>query len=129
MLADQFGLNDGVHAFYRPYLYLDNQAIADADIDPAFLTANTVKFAIDGTPGRFAFMEAPYLDGTRPDMNYTPIGMPGLAAPGSGSTESNFYFMPRGVDDPETAYQFLKFFGHGPTSRWCRCDGFCAEAA
>ena len=37
-----------------------------------FLMANTVKFAIDGTPGAYAYMELPYLDGTRPQMNYTP---------------------------------------------------------
>ncbi len=37
----------------------------------AFLTANTVKFAIDGTPGAYAHMEEPYLDGTHPNMNYT----------------------------------------------------------
>ena len=36
-----------------------------------FLTANTIKFAIDGTPGTFAHMEEPYLDGTHPGMNYT----------------------------------------------------------
>ena len=35
-----------------------------------FLTANTIKFAIDGTPGAFAHMETPYLDGTHPNMNY-----------------------------------------------------------
>ncbi len=37
-----------------------------------FLMTNTIKFAIDGTPGAYAFMELPYLDGTRPQMNYTP---------------------------------------------------------
>ncbi|MBM7036774.1 amidohydrolase [Vibrio ulleungensis] len=35
-----------------------------------FLTMNTVKFAIDGTPGAYAHMEEPYLDGTQPNMNY-----------------------------------------------------------
>ncbi len=35
-----------------------------------FLTMNTVKFAIDGTPGAYAHMEDPYLDGTHPNMNY-----------------------------------------------------------
>lgn len=35
-----------------------------------FLTANTIKFAIDGTPGAYAHMESPYVDGSHPDMNY-----------------------------------------------------------
>ena len=51
------------------------------------------------------------IDEFAPDINYTPSGVPGVDAPLSGSTESNFYFMPRGVDDPETAWRFLKFFG------------------
>ena len=44
----------------------------------AFLRANTIKFAIDGTPGAYAHMELPYLDGTKPDMNYTQAVVPGL---------------------------------------------------
>lgn len=35
-----------------------------------FLTMNTVKFAIDGTPGAYAHMEEAYLDGTSVPMNY-----------------------------------------------------------
>ncbi|GLP96278.1 amidohydrolase [Paraferrimonas sedimenticola] len=35
-----------------------------------FLTMNTVKFAIDGTPGAYAHMEEAYLDGTSAEMNY-----------------------------------------------------------
>ncbi len=50
-------------------------AVANSGADPAYLTTNTVKFAIDGTPGRFAYMEGPYLDGTRPDMNFTPMNL------------------------------------------------------
>ena len=35
-----------------------------------FLTCNTIKFAIDGTPGAFAHMEVPYVDGEHPPMNF-----------------------------------------------------------
>lgn len=51
-------------------LKMRRQAILDAGVDPNFLASNTIKFAIDGTPGRFASMESPYLDGTHPNMNY-----------------------------------------------------------
>lgn len=53
-------------------LEMRRQAVKDAGVDPNFLSTNTIKFAIDGTPGRFAHMELPYLDGTHPDMNFTP---------------------------------------------------------
>lgn len=36
-----------------------------------YLTMNTVKFAIDGTPGAYAHMEEPYVDGSHPGMNYS----------------------------------------------------------
>ncbi|PRY26760.1 hypothetical protein CLV78_101862 [Aliiruegeria haliotis] len=56
-------------------LLMRRDAIRASDADLDYLTANTVKFAIDGTPGRFAFMEMPYLDGTRPNMNYDPTNL------------------------------------------------------
>ncbi|GIU19275.1 putative amidohydrolase [Shewanella sp. c952] len=36
-----------------------------------YLTMNTIKFAIDGTPGAYAHMEEPYIDGSHPGMNYS----------------------------------------------------------
>lgn len=57
MLADQFGLNDGVRAFYRPYLYLDNQAIAEADIDRDAVV-RAVVLQMENTPGISVAMPA-----------------------------------------------------------------------
>ncbi len=46
-----------------------------------------------------------------PDMNYSMYYLPGVAEPSSSVTESNFYFMPKGVKNKEAAWEFLKFLG------------------
>ncbi|WP_254447373.1 amidohydrolase [Ruegeria sp. HKCCA5426] len=71
-------------------LEIRRAAVEDAGVDPSILHANTVKFAIDGTPGRFAYMEGPYLDGTRPDMNFRPDN---LAEIFDALTERDFTLM------------------------------------
>lgn len=71
-------------------LEMRRDAVAQSDADPDYLTTNTVKFAIDGTPGRFAYMEGPYLDGTRPDMNFTPMNLSEIF---DALTERNFTLM------------------------------------
>ncbi len=71
-------------------LEMRREAVEASGVDSNMLHANTVKFAIDGTPGRFAYMEGPYLDGTRPDMNFRPDN---LAEIFDALTERDFTLM------------------------------------